>query len=352
MGLNLASQGGGWSIRPLRPPGVGPALLRAWPWLLCACVASAAAAAAWAYRTPHLGELRLGLSGALFWAAVSGIGGFCGLVLSAAMVALAAPKRVTAEVAQRYADKFDGAVLAMTPGLIARDLRQVAPDLRDPAGLVVSAPQSLFAQCARSVALRICRWRAGEAGMTVSFIAASPREGASAMALSVGRSLALAGRKVALIDTDVRERTASGALGLTEGRGLWTALDAVSSGAEVSVEAHLAPDTYTTLMVLPQADGWAATREVYAHPYFVPMLDAMKQQFEYVLLDCGPVGLNDGRRTAVHADAIIIVTRWNGTLARHLSVAQRGLQQLGGVLPGLVVNGAMENAVRRWLSKL
>jgi len=28
------------------------------------------------------------------------------------------------------------------------------------------------------------------------------------------------------------------------------------------------------------------------------------------------------------------------------------LQQLGGVLPGLVVNGAMENAVRRWLSKL
>jgi Mrp family chromosome partitioning ATPase len=282
---------------------------------------------------------------------LAALGLAAGAVLSAALVAAFAPKRVKAPTAAKEDELIDGSILVMTPTLTARDLRQVAPDLRDPSGVVVSAPESLFAQCARMVAARMARWRAGEAGTSVAFISAAPREGASSVALAVSRSLALAGRRVVLVDADVRGRTISGMLEMQEGRGLWTALDAIGAGQPIAPEQHLAPDSYTGLMVLPQSEGWSPMREVYAHPGYADLLAALKQRFDHVIVDCSPVGLVDGRMTAAQADAVVIVTRWDGTLARHLSIAQKGLQQLGGVLPGVIVNGASEGAVRRWLAK-
>jgi Mrp family chromosome partitioning ATPase len=338
--------------RSLRQAGVGPSLRRAWIVLLLLAVAGAVAGGVWALIRPgFFAGLGLTLTGPLLWSVVAAASAGVGLSLGAALVAATAPRRVKAAIPVQSEIGVDGSVLAVVPALTSRELRQVAPDLRDPPGLVVSAPESLFAQCARGVAERMAKWRAGEAGMSVAFIAAAPREGASAMALAVARSLALAGRKVVLVDADARNRTASSLLEMTEGRGLWTLLDALAQGQSVGLEMHLAPDPYTGLAVLPQSDGWSPVREVYGHAHFASVLETLKRQYDHVIVDCSPVGLVDGRMTAAQADAVVIVTRWDATLARHLSIARQGLEELGGVLPGVIVNGASDAAVRRWLAK-
>jgi len=279
-----------------------------------------------------------------------------GVLLSLVMVALlmvSAPRRVSAASAERIAAALQSNIIGMAPLVAARDLRQLAPDLRNPAGLSVGVPQSVFAQAVRTMAGRMLRWRAGEAGIVVAIIAAAPREGASSLALAIARAAALAGKRVVVVDADVRERTLSVALSLTEGPGLWTALsgNGVDFAQMAQLQPHLVQDAYSDLVILPQADGASSTRELYSHPRLPGLIAALKDHFDLVLLDCAPVGLVEGRMTAAQADAIVLVSRWNATLLRHLAIARRGLERLGGVLPGVIINAAEEAAVRRWLGE-
>jgi Mrp family chromosome partitioning ATPase len=111
----------------------------------------------------------------------------------------------------------------------------------------------------------------------------------------------------------------------------------------------MAQDAFTSLIILPQGEGSSSTRELYGHPRLPALLAGLKARFDLVVLDCGPVGLVDGRLTATQADAVVLVAAWNATLVRHLAVARRGLERLGAVVPGVIVNGLGEAAVRRWL---
>lgn len=343
--------GSGWRFkRSLRRGGAGAVLARAWPFLVSALTAGALGAGAAAFFQPGLLSA-LGLEGPVLWGAAAGIGACLGLVLGVALALLRAPARVTATTAERLEATAQAPVLALAPRLSVRDLRAVAPDLRDPGGLLVSAPESLFAQAMRTAAGRIVRWRSGEAGLSIAVIAASPREGASSVALSLARAAAAAGKRVALVDADARERSLSELLALEAGRGLWTALEEPldGPGGAALIEGHMAQDAYTSLIILPQGDGSSATRELYGHPRLPALLAGLKARFDLVVLDCGPVGLVDGRLTATQADAVVVVACWNATLVRHLAVARRGLERLGAVVPGVIVNGLGEAAVRRWL---
>ena len=143
---------------------------RAWPTLLASGVLGAAAGAGVAFMRPDLAAF-LPLTGPALWAAAAALTAGALVLLMAALLALRSPPRVSATTAERLADMAQAPVLALAPVLSARDLRQVAPDLRHPAGLLVSAPEALFSQAVRIAAARILRWRSGEAGMSVGVIA-------------------------------------------------------------------------------------------------------------------------------------------------------------------------------------
>ena len=343
--------GSGWRYkRSLRRGGVGLVLARAWPFLFSAVIVGALAGAVGAYLQPQMVSA-VPLFGPALWGAVAGLGALAGFAIGAALAFVRAPARVSATTGDRLEAMVGAPVLALTPLIAARDFRQVAPDLRYPGGLLVSAPESVFAQAVRTATGRITRWRAGEAGMAVALIAAAPREGATSVALALARAAAAAGKRVALVDADPRDRSLSAVLELDRGRGLWTALDEPldSPGGGALIEGHMAPDPYTSLMVLPQGEGSSATRELYGHPRLPALITGLKARFDLVLLDCGPVGLVDGRLTATQADAVVLVAAWNATLVRHVMVAIKGLERLGAVTPGVIVNGLSDAAVRRWL---
>lgn len=343
--------GSGWRFkRSLRRGGGGAVLARAWPFLLSAGIAGGGAGGGWAFLQPGL-FASLGTAGPTLWAAAAGAGACLGLILGILLALVRAPARLAATTADRLEAIAEAPVLALAPFLSARDLRSVAPDLRYPGGLIVSAPESVFAQAIRTAAGSIGRWRAGEAGLSVAMIAAAPREGASSLALALARAAAAAGKRVALVDADPRERSLSVLLELDQGRGLWTALDEPLDGPGGAglLEGHMAQDAFTSLIILPQGEGSSSTRELYGHPRLPALLAGLKARFDLVVLDCGPVGLVDGRLTATQADAVVLVAAWNATLVRHLAVARRGLERLGAVVPGVIVNGLGEAAVRRWL---
>jgi succinoglycan biosynthesis transport protein ExoP len=343
--------GSGWRLkRSLRRGGAASVVARAWPLAVSALIAGGLVGGAWAlFQRETLAALPL--STPLLWGGFAGAGALGGLAIGLVLAIARAPARLTATAADRLEGLAEASVLALAPLLTPRDLRQVAPDLRYPAGLLVSAPESSFSQAVRMAAARIVRWRSGETGLSVAVIAVAPREGASSMAMALARAAALAGKRVALVDADPRERTLSEAMALDQGRGLWTVLDEPldAPGGAALIEGHMAADAYTGLLILPQGEGSSPTRELYGHPRLKALIDGLKARFDLVVLDCGPVGLVDGRLTAIQADAVVLVACWNATLVRHLALARRALERLGAVVPGVIVNGMADNAVRRWL---
>ena len=294
-----------------------------------------------------------GLGGALpgvGTAALTIVGAAFGAGAGVAVVGALGPRRVQGSSPKGIQSRLRAQILGVAPRVGAREFRQAAPDLRTPAGLVVDTPQSGFAEAMRALAFRVLKWRFGENGVAVAVIAPTEGGGATSVALGVARAAALAGKKVVLVDADVRGRAATLELGVDERSGVWAALSGQINPSESpgALDRLITRDDFTALAFLGQSDRVSAMQELYPHPMWPALLAVLKARYELVIVDCAPVGVVDGRMCAAQADAVILVTQWDATPVPHVQIALRGLEGLGAVLPGVFVNGASEDAVRRW----
>src|SRR3546814_17291843 len=96
--------------------------------------------------------------------------------------------------------------------------------------------------------LRISDWSSDvcSSDLTILVTSSVPREGKSTVAISMARLMARSGRKVLLVDGDLRRPRVNAALGLQSKPGLVAALS-----RSVALEDALRTDPDTTLDVLP-----------------------------------------------------------------------------------------------------
>ena len=114
---------------------------------------------------------------------------------------------------------------------------------------------------------------------------------------NVGTGLAAMGKKVILIDTDIGLRNLDVVMGL-ENRIVYNLVDVV--------QAIIRDKRYPTLFLLPSAQ----TRDKSAvNPsQMIKMISHLKDQFDYILLDC-PAGIEQGFQNAIAgADRALVVT--------------------------------------------
>jgi tyrosine-protein kinase Etk/Wzc len=70
------------------------------------------------------------------------------------------------------------------------------------------------------------------------------------------------------------------------------------------------------------------------------LLEALKQQYDLILLDTPPVlAATDATILAKHAGAVFAVARADSTTARELIASQRALKQAGSDIKGVLFNG-------------
>lgn len=121
---------------------------------------------------------------------------------------------------------------------------------------------------------------------------------------NVGTGLAAAGKKVVLIDTDIGLRNLDVVMGL-ENRIVYNLVDVVEGNCRIK-QALIRDKRYPGLYLLPSAQTRDKTavnesqmRKLIAH---------LKEQFDYVLLDC-PAGIEQGFKNAIAgADRALVVT--------------------------------------------
>lgn len=121
---------------------------------------------------------------------------------------------------------------------------------------------------------------------------------------NVGVGLAMKGKKVVLVDTDTGLRNLDLLLGL-ERRIVYTLVDVVQKRATYQ-QALVRHKKYTNLFLLPTSQ--VADKSAIDPTEMKILIDEMRGDFDYILIDC-PAGIEQGFQTAiVAADWAVVVT--------------------------------------------
>lgn len=160
---------------------------------------------------------------------------------------------------------------------------------------------------------------------------------------NLGTGLALQGKKVALLDTDIGLRNLDVVMGL-ENRIVYDLVDVVEGNCKVK-QALIKDKRYEGLFLLPAAQ--TKDKNAVKPEQIKKLCEELKKEFDYIIVDC-PAGIEQGFKNAIAgADKAIVVTTPEVSAVRD---ADRiiGLLESNEVRnPKLLLNRVREDMVKK-----
>ena len=184
---------------------------------------------------------------------------------------------------------------------------------------VVNYPRSAFAESFRS--LRTSLQFAGEHDAQVVVITSSlPQEGKTTTSINLARSVGLQGKKVVIIDGDLRKRGLNRLVKNTRTAG---GLLEVLAG-EVPLGEALVLDEATGVVVLPVGRSSHDTADLLTGAAMDNLIIELRKTYDLIVIDAPPVlPIAEARSLATKADAVVFVVRWRKTAEQAVRTALR-----------------------------
>jgi capsular exopolysaccharide synthesis family protein len=201
-----------------------------------------------------------------------------------------------------------------SPPIVELDLPPTSDDLDGIEGHLVSLlePTAFETEQYRNLRTVLEAKRTGH-GYVVAVSSPSVGDGKTTTAINLAGVLAEdEGARILLVDADLRDPAVDKRLGMKDARdgGLVAALLAPA----LSLEDVVAPRPPFRLSVLPAGRRVASPYEMLKSPRFGELLEAARQQFDYVVLDTPPlVSLSDCRLIGSWVDGFLIVVAAHST---------------------------------------
>jgi capsular exopolysaccharide synthesis family protein len=176
-------------------------------------------------------------------------------------------------------------------------------------------------------------------GRVILVTGPSPSEGKSTTAVNLATSLALAGRRVILIEADLRRPALANALGMeSSGSGVVSVL---IEKAQLQDALQVTPTYGPNLQVLlaDYAGGWIA--ELFSIPAARHMVEDARKLADYVIIDSPPLNeVVDALPLARDSDDVLIVVRLGKTRLSKIAqlgelLAENGVRPVGFTVVGV-----------------
>jgi Mrp family chromosome partitioning ATPase len=219
-------------------------------------------------------------------------------------------------------------VLGAAPELTPAALRELPPEWRSPLGCLAFQPGSQFATALRDLQATIGKDR------VVAFVGSIPDEGATTTALGAAVCANQQGRRVLLIDCDLRRRSLTRALVGDVEAGVMEAAERPQNWRGL-----ICHEPETGLHVMPAAKLKNPWSTLAASAGFPLLIEAMRQDYELIILDCPPLlGSAEGPLLARRADGCVVVAAWDDTPVGALRQSMRALRDRPKDTTGVYVN--------------
>ena len=178
----------------------------------------------------------------------------------------------------------------------------------------------------------------GDDVKTILVTSSVPNEGKSTVSMDLARSLTESGKSVLVVDTDMRKSVLIGRLrAKVRGTELF-GLSHYLSGQKKLEEVLYTTDIKRLFMVFAGPSVPNPT-EILEKKYFEELMEFARDHFDYVILDCAPIGAAiDAAVVAKHCDGAILVIAQGVASSRMITSVRKQLEASGVRVLGAVLN--------------
>jgi len=234
---------------------------------------------------------------------------------------------------QDVEETLDQPFIGSIPLLSSRTLRR-AGKMISPENYVIAKPMSAFAEAFRALRSALNHANVDRPSKIVALTSALPSEGKTAATLSFGRVLGMGGQKVIILDCDLRRSSLGRLTRVSRSEGLVEVL-----AGEATLEQAVVADEVENVWLLPLSKASFTPRDLFGSQAFGQLLEKLREQYEFVVLDTPPVlAVADARAIARQADSVIFLCRWSRTPRAASNAALNLLVQDGARIAGVALN--------------
>ena len=182
----------------------------------------------------------------------------------------------------------------------------------------------------------------------IGVTSAQPAEGKSTVSINTAFSFAELGKKVLVIDADLRRPSLHEKLGIAQAPGLSNLLSG-SNSVGAAIKTYKSKTDDTSFDIISSGSIVPNPSEILTSDRMGKLLQALSGAYDYVFLDLPPVGaVIDAVSVGRYAQGMIVVVRENHCPAPVFDDCIEQLRYAGIKILGFVVNGAVEGAGKKY----
>jgi tyrosine-protein kinase Etk/Wzc len=182
---------------------------------------------------------------------------------------------------------------------------------------IISKPRSIVAEQIRALRTNLDFLIPGPGSKTILFTSTVSGEGKSFMALNLGASLASTGKKVIILELDLRKPKLLSTIGLDKKTGL---SDYLIGKVDYTSIIRAVPQQENFFMIesgtIPPNPA-----EILMNNHLQELISALRKDYDYILIDAPPIGLvTDAQILSQYADVTFYLIRHNFTRKEHMNL--------------------------------
>lgn len=236
---------------------------------------------------------------------------------------------------------FLGLLPEFDPGSVSAGKRRRRSALRHPELVVHEEPMSGVAEASRSIRTSLMFMAPDRPMRTLLVTSAGPSEGKTTVACCIAIAMAQAGKKVVLVDCDLRRPRIHR---IFRGRGVDVGAGLTSALLDEPLDQCIIRSDVPNLSVIAAGPIPPNPSELLQSERFKTVLDKLREKYDHVILDSPPVvAVTDAVILSTMVDSSVLVIRALKTTKEIGKHATRMLRDVGANLAGVVLNAVNVN---------
>lgn len=197
-------------------------------------------------------------------------------------------------------------------------------------------PKSQQAESFRAIRTNLFFNAQGKDSQIVQVTSPTPGDGKSTLAANLAISLAQSGKKVLLLDADLRRPTVEYLFGTDVTKGFSSLLSGTCELDDVLVNCEV-----DGLQLLPVGKRPSNPSELLTSSKLFDLFETLREKFDFIIVDSPPMlAVTDPCAVAARADGVILAMRIKKNVKLSAGRAKEVLDSVGANIMGIVVNGA------------
>lgn len=209
-------------------------------------------------------------------------------------------------------------------------------------------PKSPIAEVFRTLRTNIQFMNSKKSLKTLLVTSTMPGEGKSWVAANLAITFAQAGKKVLIIDADMRKGRQHVMFNIENRMGLsnfLSGIDEMGKNENLDILKYVRATEIQNLFLIPAGNVPPNPSELLASETTINMIEKLKEVFDFIIFDGTPSLLvTDALIVARLVDSTVIVTAHNSTKKENLEKVKKDIENVGGNIVGVILNKIPINA--------